>query len=119
MTHLHDLLTSLAWWQLEPDPSGTILTAGLDGGGERAVAARSADRSFALIYLPTSRAITVDLGQFAGPCIAARWYDPANGRFLTAAGAPFPASGTRRFGGDLGLNSSGFEDWVLLLRSHS
>ena len=76
-----------------------LLTAGLEEGSERAVAARSADRSFALIYLPSSRVITVDLRQLAGPCVAARWYDPANGQFLTAAGSPFDAAGPRRFGG--------------------
>ncbi len=119
MTHLRDLLTSLAWWQLEPDRSGVLLTAGLEGGSERAVAARSADRSFALIYLPSSRVITVDLRQLAGPCIAARWFDPANGQFLSVAGSPFDASGPRQFGADLGRNSSGFEDWILLLRSKS
>jgi hypothetical protein len=119
MTHLHDLLTSLPWWQLEPDASGVLLTAGMEGSSERAVAARSADRSFALIYLPSRRVITVDLRQLAGPCVAAQWYDPADGQFSTATGSPFDASGTRRFGGDLGLNSSGFEDWVLLLRSQS
>jgi Protein of unknown function (DUF4038)/Putative collagen-binding domain of a collagenase len=119
MTHLHDLLTSLPWWQLEPDRSGAFLTAGLKGGSERAVAARSADHSFALIYLPSSRVITVDLRQLAGPCVSARWYDPADGQFLTVAGSPVDASGPREFGGDLGRNSSGFEDWVLLLRSLS
>jgi hypothetical protein len=119
MSHLHDLLTSLPWWQLEPDSRGMLLTAGMEGGSERAVAARSADRSFALIYLPSRRVITVDLRLLAGPCVAAHWYDPANGQFSTAAGSPFRASGTRRFGGDLELNSSGFEDWVLLLRSQS
>ena len=96
-----------------------LLTAGMEGGSERAVAARSADRSFALIYLPSRRVVTVDLRQLAGPCVAAHWYDPADGQFSTAVGSPFRASGTRRFGGDLGPNSSGFEDWVLLLRSHS
>ena len=119
MTHLRALLTSLPWWQLEPDSSAMLLAAGLEAGSERAVAARSADRSFALIYLPSSRVITVDLRQLAGPCVAARWYDPANGQFSTAAGSPFRASGPRRFGGDLGRNSSGFEDWVLLLRAQS
>ena len=119
MTHLRDLLTSLPWWQLQPDAGGMLLTAGLEEGSERAVAARSADRSFALIYLPSSRVITVDLRQLAGPCVAAHWYDPANGQFLTAAGSPFDAAGPRRFGGDLGRNRSGFDDWVLLLRAQS
>ncbi|MGH6895128.1 MAG: glycoside hydrolase family 140 protein [Geminicoccaceae bacterium] len=119
MTHLHDLLTSISWWLLEPDASNALLTEGLGVEGDRAVAARSADRSFALLYLPSSRGITVDLGELAGPRVAARWYDPANGRSSTLSGSPFPASGSRRFWPEPGTNSSGFDDWVLLLESHS
>jgi hypothetical protein len=119
MTHLHDLLMSLPWWQLTPDPSGNLLTAGMARGNKRAVAARSADRSFALIYLPTRRTITVDLRQLAGPCVSATWYDPADGRFSPVAGSPFRTSTSRLFGDDLGTNSSGFQDWVLVLKSQS
>jgi hypothetical protein len=119
MTHLRDLLTSLPWWQLTPDSGDILLTDGMGARDERAVAARSADRSFALIYLPSSRAITVDLRQLGGPCVAARWYDPADGQFSTVPGSPFPTLGSRRFERDLETNSSGFDDWVLLLRSQS
>jgi hypothetical protein len=119
MTHLHNLLMSLPWWQLIPDAGGILLTEGMASGDERAVAARSADRSFALIYLPSSRTIAVDLRQLAGPCVSATWYDPADGQFLPVAGSPFQASSSRRFGGDLGTNSAGFEDWVLVLKSQS
>ena len=41
--------------------------------------------SLAILYLPSSRDITVDLGQFAGPEVAAHWYDPADGHFSTSA----------------------------------
>jgi len=119
MTHLHNLLTSVPWWLLEPDTDKMLVTDGLSSGGERAVAARTADRSLAIIHLPSSREITVDLGELAGPRVAARWYDPANGRFSTANGSPFQASGAGRFGRDLGANSSGFDDWVLVLESQS
>ena len=119
MTHLRNLLMTVPWWLLEPDAEHTFLTEGLGGQDERAVAARSADRSFALIYLPSSRVITVDLRQLAGPCIAARWYDPADGQFSTVAGSPFQASGLQRFGADLKTNSSGFDDWVLVLERSS
>jgi hypothetical protein len=119
MTHLRNLLMGVPWWLLEPDLDHTLLTEGIGPEERRAVAARTADRSLAIVYLPDRREITLDLGQLAGPDVAARWYDPAEGRFVSVAGAPFPASGSRRFGGDLGRNSSGFEDWVLLLRSQS
>jgi hypothetical protein len=119
MVHLRDLLIGRPWWLLEPDIDRTLLTGGLRNGFERAVAARAADRSFALLYLPSSREITVDLRQLAGSAIAARWYDPADGRYSTVDGSPFPATGPRQFTPDPVDNSSGFDDWVLVLESRS
>jgi hypothetical protein len=118
MTHLHDLLASVPWWLLEPDSDHTLLTDGLGPEDERAAAARTADGSLAILYLPGSREVTVDLAQLAGPDVAARWYDPADGRFSAVGGAPFKASGPRRFDPEP-HNSSGFDDWVLVLESPS
>jgi hypothetical protein len=118
MTRLRDLLAAISWWELEPDADNTLLTGGLGSDHDRAVAARSTDRARALVYLPSSREVTVDLGQLAGPQVAARWYDPADGRFAAVAGASFPASGPRQFRPEPGTNSSGFDDWVLILESH-
>ena len=81
----------------------------------RAVAGRASDRSFALVYLPENRPITVDLGALAGPKVVARWYDPAGGRFLSVQGSPFPASGRRRLQPEHDRNRSGFGDWALVL----
>jgi Protein of unknown function (DUF4038)/Putative collagen-binding domain of a collagenase len=118
MTHLHDLLARVPWWLLKPDADHTLLTEGLGPEDERAVAARTPDGSIAIIYLPDSREITVDLAELAGPEVAARWYDPADGRFAAVRGSPFEASGQRRF--DPGTdNTSGFDDWVLVLESPS
>jgi hypothetical protein len=116
MTHLRNLLMSVPWWLLEPDLDHTLLTD--DSGPEEgcAVAARTADGSLAIVYLPDSREIPIDLGQLAGPDVAARWYDPAEGRFDTVAGAPFPATGPRAFSPEPN-NGSGFDDWVLVLES--
>jgi hypothetical protein len=119
MTHLRSLLTALRWWELRPDMDHTLLTAGLGSDDARAVAALAADRSFALLYLPGDREITVDLGRLAGPQVAARWYDPAGGRFSSVGGSPFRASGSRRFRPGSTTNSTGFEDWVLVLESQS
>jgi hypothetical protein len=113
MAYLHDLLIGIAWWLLEPDTDNTFLTNGLASGFERAVASPTADRSMAVLYLPSSREITVDLGQLACPQVAARWYDPAAGRFSDVSGSPFSAVGLRRFMPQPRDNSSGFDDWVL------
>jgi hypothetical protein len=119
MTHLRDLLTGISWWLLEPQTDDRLLADGLGSDQERAVAARTADRALALLYLPSDRGITVDLRQLAGPRVAARWYDPADGSFSGVRGSPFAATGPRRFRPALGNNSSGFDDWVLILESQA
>jgi len=116
MTHLHDLLTALPWWLLEPDSDHLLLTDGLGPEDERAMAARTADGSRAIIYIPDSREITVDLAQLTGPAVTARWYDPADGSFAAVEGSPFPATGPRQFRPEPD-NSAGFADWVLVLEA--
>src|SRR5690606_28981496 len=116
MTHLRHLLAGLPWWLLEPDAEHTLLTGGFGPEDDRAVAAVAADDSLAIAYLPDDREITVDLGELAGPQIAARWYDPANGSFTVVDGSPFPAAGPQRFDPQL-RNGSGYADWVLVLES--
>jgi hypothetical protein len=115
MTHLRNLLSAMPWWLLEPDSDNGLLIDGLGPKEDRAVAARSADGSFAVLYLPSDRDIIVDLSQLAGPLISAHWYDPAEGQFTKADGSPLPASGSHRFRPDPGTNSSNFDDWVLVL----
>jgi hypothetical protein len=95
----------------------TFLTDGFGAGYDRAVAACAADRSLAIVYLPTARRMKLDLGKLAGPRVAARWYDPAVGVVSEVNGSPFPAAGSKSFepktGGD------GFGDWVLVLEATS
>jgi hypothetical protein len=116
MTHLHDLLATVPWWLLEPDWEHSLLTDGLGSDDERAVAARTGDGSLAIVYLPSDREITVDLAQLAGPNVAARWYDPADGRFSPVPGSPFPATASHQFRPESN-NGAGFADWVLVLES--
>jgi hypothetical protein len=124
MVHVHSLFAPRAWWTLQPDFSNTLLTGGQAGSGvpyDRAVAAKAADGSFAIAYMPSSRQITVDLGQLAGPNVNARWYDPAAGTFtglITGASIP-TSSGSTLFNppGNNGSTSGTYSDWVLLLES--
>ena len=119
MTHLRTLLMAVRWWQLRPGRKKPLLIDGLGPEEDRAVAARSADRTFAILYLPSSREVTLDLGTLAGPSVRARWYDPANGEFHAIGGSPFEATGSRRLLPAPATNSSGFDDWVLVLDSMS
>jgi hypothetical protein len=116
MTHLRDLLTSLRWWKLRPERDNQLLTEGLGDELERAVAARSVDRSFALLYLPNRREITVNLRRLAGRRVTARWYDPSNGQFSTVSGSPLRRNAPQRLAPP-GTNSAGLDDWVLLLEA--
>jgi hypothetical protein len=116
MTHLGSLFAAYSWWKLEPDASNATLTAGLGSGRDRAVAARAADGSFAIAYMPSVRTVTVNLAQLAGPQVNIRWYDPANGTYATAEGSPLRASGPQTFRPP-GKNSSKFGDWALIIES--
>jgi hypothetical protein len=118
MTHLRNLFASRQWWTLVPDSGNTFLTSGLGTDMDRAVGSLASDGSFAIVYLPSSRTVTVNLGKLSGPRVNARWYDPASGIFTTAAGSPFNATGTQNFT-PAGNNMSGFSDWALVLESTS
>jgi hypothetical protein len=118
MTHLGSLLAGIPWWLLEPDSDHMLLTDGVGPEDQGAVAARTRDKSLAIVYVPGNRAFTVDLKELAGPKVAARWYDPAHGRFSMVNGSPFPAAGPRRFNPEPN-DGSGPDDWVLVLESRS
>ncbi len=116
LSYLPALLAHRAWWTMEPDTNHTVLTTGVNAGGDQAATARATGGSFVLAYLPFTRPVTVDLAQLSGPNVVARWYDPTNGTFASVDGSPFPASGLRVFP-SAGANSRGFHDWVLVLDS--
>lgn len=110
MTHLRVLFESLAWQTLEPDLEHQLLTRGWASfqDADNAVAARARDGSFALIYTPTSRVLTLDLSRLEGTT-RARWFDPTSGEFQnTAPGEKMQTPGK---------NARGDEDWVLLLQT--
>ena len=115
LAHLRSLFNSLPWWTLQPDTGNTFLTAGAGTGGSRAVAAKAA--AFALLYTPSVRALTVNLGQLTGPTVRARWYDPTNGTYTTVPGSPFTAASGSQIFTPAGNNARGFGDWVLVLES--
>jgi len=114
MAQLATLLKSRSWWTLQPDQSHTLLTGGIGSGTSQSVAALASDRSYALIYTPSVRTLTVELGQFAGPNVRARWYDPTSGAYVAISGSPFVAGGPRTFT-PTGNNARGSGDWVLVL----
>jgi hypothetical protein len=121
MAHLKALLEPRAWYDLVPDQSHALVTAGHGTFSDRGyvednsylTAARTPDGTLALAYVPTIRTITVDMAQMSGP-VRAQWYDPSTGVYTSINGSPFPNSGSRFFTSP-GNNGEGDGDWVLVL----
>ena len=115
MAHLKALFEARRWYDLLPDQAHTVVTDGLGtfGSDDYVTAARTADGTLALAYMPSSRTITADLSTFSGS-VSARWYDPAAGTFTSITGSPFANAGSRQFDPP-GLNADGDDDWVLVL----
>ncbi|WP_165372815.1 DUF4038 domain-containing protein [Pengzhenrongella frigida] len=117
ISDLRDLFAGLRWWDLVPDEDSALVTAGrgeqvrddtpmdvLDS--DYVTAARTPDGTLAVVYVPTARTITLDLGRL-DPAVSATWIDPASGTAHPVA----VASSLR----PPGTNDDGDEDWLLLL----
>ena len=123
--YFKSLMTSVAWYNLVPDQTHSLLTAGYGtfgntghvGNNDCAMAAKAPDGSLAIIYTPVSHNMTVAMGNFAG-LVTARWFDPTNNTFQTVVGSPFPNTGNHDFTTP-GNNHAGDGDWILLLQSQA
>jgi hypothetical protein len=119
---IRDFFAARSWWSLVPDEGADLVTAGRGTemthddpavfvfGSDYATVARAADRSWAIVYVPTERRLTLDLSRMAGPSTVA-WVDPA------AAGRP-PVTAVIDPAGRVstpGPNSDGGRDWLLLV----
>ena len=121
--YLNSLFLPRQWYNLVPDQGHSIVTAGYgtyDSLGtvlenDYLTAASLPDGSLVMAYMPTIRAITVNMSKLVGSTTA-RWYDPSSGTYTTVAGSPFPNTGTRQFT-PVGNNTDGDGDWVLVLES--
>ena len=124
MIHLKTLFEPRPWHKLVPDRNHTLLTAGYgafaDTGyvadNDYATAARTPNGRLAIVYMPTTRTVTVDLGRLAGPVVA-RWYDPGSGEYRAIPGSPFANAGLHDFT-PVGPNRDGDGDWVLVLETN-
>jgi hypothetical protein len=106
MQHLHDFLAAIEWWRLEP--AHGLIRNQPDDVTRRMVLASSATGDLAVAYLPDNDAIELDVSVFPSP-LAARWFDPVNGRYTSVAGR-IENGGAHRFA----RPANG--DWVLLLQ---
>jgi hypothetical protein len=117
MTVMRKLMSTIKWWLLEPDASNRLLLEGKGSYKERAVAALASDGSFALVYVPASREITLDLARLSGAEVTGRWIDPSDGSVSSASDADLPAVPTTF--APRGENRSGAGDWILEVTAKS
>src|SRR2546429_8781610 len=125
MAHVTALFEPRPWYDLVPDQTHAVVTAGFGTFGLRdyVTAARTPIGALVMAYIPSatpgssSRTVTVDMSRLRGP-VTARWYGPAAGTFTSISGSPFANAGLLSFTTP-GINADGpgNEDWVLVLEA--
>lgn len=92
-------------------PDQSLVISDVGKSGERIRAARGANGSYAFIYLPVPKPVTVNLERLSGKNLRAWWFNPRNGQAQRIG--EFARRGEKTFtppGSD-----SREEDWVLVL----
>jgi len=107
LAYLGRLFGSRAFHLLVPDADHRVLTAGYESGATYAAAARAGDGSSVIAYLPTRRAVTLDMTRISGAAARAWWFDPRTAS-ATEIGT-FPTSGAAVF------TPPADGDWVLVV----
>lgn len=95
--HVKALFSAYAWWKLAPRIDASLVTSGLDSKARRIYPALASDGSFAMIYVPDARTVSVLMSALRPDLVRARFYNPARGTYETVADSPYPNSGTRAF----------------------
>jgi hypothetical protein len=96
------------WHQLVPDQS--VIASGQGEGENHVQAARAADASFLIAYLPQGNPVGIHMDAISGQTVQARWYDPRVGTWRDIG--QFPNAGTREFAAP---SRGDKHDWVLVL----
>lgn len=110
MQHLHDFLSDIEWWRLEP-AHDLIRNQPDKPMSRRMVLAKTAAGDLAVAYLPDNECIEIDLSTLSEP-LAVRWFDPVHGHFDRTTHRAKNA-GVERF------TAPSKGEWVLLLQRES
>lgn len=115
MKYFQSVFCSRRWYDLKPDFDHQVLTSGYERGTEMAVAAATSEGSFAVVYMPSARTVTLDLTKL-GRDLKIEWLDPTNGAIHSIPKSFTGKNGLASFTPG-GKNFAGDSDWVLLLLS--
>jgi len=107
LAYVGRLFLSRSFHPLVPDQANTVLTAGYQSGSSYAAAARTASGDSVIVYMPSRRAVTIDMTKLSGTMARAWWFDPSTGQ-ATVIG-DFTTIGSRQF------TPPTSSDWVLVL----
>jgi hypothetical protein len=109
MRYLRTLMLSRPYFTRIPDQSLIIGEQGEKA--QHLQGTRDRLGSYAMVYVPEGRPVTVDMTRIAGPKAVAWWYDPRTGDATRMEGS-FPTTGQRTFAAP----TQGPEtDWVLVI----
>ncbi len=99
------LVRNRNWFNFIPDTSNQVLTGGMGSGTSYALCAYASDSTTMMVYMPSSRQVTVTSTKLKGDSTHAWWFNPADGTTI-----------------DLGIQSRASHnytpasgDWVLVL----
>lgn len=109
MRHLRSLMESRSFLNRIPDQS--VIASAAGSGKVHIRAIRASDGSYAMVYIPTGGAVTIEMNRISGARVKASWFDPRTGAY-TAIG-DYPNNGTQVFDSP-GAAAIG-NDWVLVL----
>lgn len=105
------LFQSRPWTTLVPDDAHQVVTAGIGAEFYYVAAARAADGSTMIAYIPEGGTITVDLRRLSGLQAKACWFNPRDGNATTIG--LYPTTGPVNF------STPSLEDWILVIDDFS
>jgi hypothetical protein len=95
---------------LDRIPDASLVAGGQAGGLDHVAAARAADGSYAILYVPRGKPVAVALGTLKGSWVRAWWFDPRTGSASRAG--TYAQRGEQEF---TPPSSGDGQDWVLML----
>jgi hypothetical protein len=112
LRHLRRLFSVRPFSELEPDVKNTVAVAGQGrfATNDWATTARARDGRFVISYMPSPRALKIDLSKVAGRQARVSWMDAATG--LVHPGGTVATKGTKEFSPP---EADHQKDWVLIL----